>query len=126
MLAATSAINAVFSLSNKAKGYVGEANGWQEALDRGEIPIKSPHAKNINAHGPDYITLEIGGRGPVLRVYDAAWKTKSLAEVTRNVRGAWRPYISDAINGMAEGPLKRAAREAWEAGAIEPRRYLYK
>jgi hypothetical protein len=109
---------------NTVKGFVGEYNGYAEALDRGEIGIQAP--QDTHAPGPDYITLRINpdNTGTVI-VYDAKY-ANGPSSLSASKLSSWRDEVIDAVFAMRPGPLRDTAIQAIEAGRIEGAMYFYK
>jgi hypothetical protein len=108
---------------NAVKGFIGEYNGYSEALARNEIGIQAPG--KAMAPGPDYITMRINpdGTGTIV-VYDAKFangpSTLSGAKLDR-----WMAETTNAVNAMQPGPLRDLALGALAKGRVQGQIYKY-
>jgi hypothetical protein len=116
VLARVNGGRAAFSEINAS---LGELNGYQQALNSGQIGIRGPG--NASVQGPDYVTLDTTGEGTV-NVWDAKYRGPKYSSYPTSIDPdklqAWMPQVVDAVNAMPEGPAKSMAIDALANGRV--------
>jgi len=105
---------------SELNGAIGEARGWSQALESGQIGVSGPGKASLP--GADYITYDPSSRS--LIVWDAKYRAEGgryPASLPASKLQAWQTEIVNSVKNMPEGPHKAAAESALKSGRVEGR-----
>lgn len=98
-------------------GAIGEAQGYNNALQSGEVGIAAPG--KVTANGPDYITFnaETGG----ITIWDAKYSSSGYWPSSAKNFGSqsWLDFTQNAINLLDDLNLQKIVQEAFDSGNID-------
>lgn len=103
---------------SELNGAIGEARGWHQTLDSGQIGVSGPGKASLP--GADFITYDPSIRS--LIVWDAKYRAEGgryPSSVPASKLQAWQTEIVNSVKNMPEGPHKTAAENALKAGRVE-------
>ncbi len=103
---------------NHVNGAIGEAHGWQRALDGGHEAIQAPG--KVTAKGPDFITFDPKQRAVVL--WDAKYRGPKGSFPSSPSPGQIKRWTEDArgaINALPPGALRTRALDALNSGRVK-------
>ena len=98
---------------------IAESRGYETALSRGHIGIAEPG--KVTAPGVDFITFDPAGEGSVV-IWDAKYRAsgKFPSSIPAKKIRKWTEEAKGVVASLPEGPLKRQAQAALDAGRIRP------
>lgn len=103
---------------SELNGAIGEARGWNQALESGQIGVSGPGKASLP--GADYITYDPSNRS--LIVWDAKYRAEGgryPSSLPASKLQAWQSEIVNSVKNMPEGPHKAAAESALRSGRIK-------
>ncbi|QLG88024.1 hemagglutinin repeat-containing protein [Chitinibacter bivalviorum] len=98
-------------------GALGEAHGWQRALESGHVPISEPGKASVP--GADFITYNPETKSIV--VWDAKYRAPGgsyPSSLPAEKLKAWSAEVSAAVKNMPPGADQRAAQRALDSGRV--------
>ncbi|WP_240325775.1 DUF6861 domain-containing protein [Pseudomonas syringae] len=113
-------VNSGRSPYSELNGAIGEARGWAQVIESGQIPISAPGKASLP--GADYITYDPASRSVI--VWDAKYRAPGgsyPASLPPSKLQAWQAEIISSVRNMPEGQAKVAAEKALKAGRVEGR-----
>ncbi|MEX5596210.1 VENN motif pre-toxin domain-containing protein, partial [Pseudomonas orientalis] len=113
-------VNSGRSPYSELNGAIGEARGWNQAIESGQTPISGPGKASLP--GADYITYDPLSRSVI--VWDAKYRAPGGSYPTSlpdSKLQAWQSEIINSVKNMPEGSAKAAAESALKAGRVEGR-----
>ncbi len=105
---------------SELNGAIGEARGWNQALESGHVPISGPGKASLP--GADYITYDPATRSVI--VWDAKYRApggRYPSSLPLSKLQAWQAEIINSVKNMPDGQAKVSAESALKAGRVEGR-----
>ena len=105
---------------SELNGAIGEARGWNQALESGQLPISGPGKASLP--GADYITYDPATRSVI--VWDAKYRAPGgsyPSTLPPSKLQAWQTEIINSVKSMPDGLAKTSAENALKAGRVEGR-----